>query len=148
MRVHKNNLIFFEDKEMENEFISILNENSNGCILNKCSDIHEYAVDYLSALDLDYYENGKSFPYGENCKLYYCIENRLYQLEMELDFDKYDEYLGIKSDIEVKLINENFDNNRDLEFDVKYTLTLSEEELSQFREFLNSTKIKFLRRVV
>ena len=67
---------------------------------------------------------------------------------MELDFDKYDEYLGIKSDIEVKLINENFDNNRDLEFDVKYTLTLSEEELSQFREFLNSTKIKFLRRVV
>ena len=148
MRVHKNNLIFFEDKEMENEFISTLNENSNGCILNKCSDIHEYAVDYLSALDLDYYENGKSFPYGENCKLYYCIENRLYQLEMELDFDKYGEYLGIKSDIEVKLINENFDNNRDLEFDVKYILTLSEEELSQLREFLNSTKIKFLRRVV
>lgn len=148
MRVHKNDLIFFEDKEMENEFISALNENSNGCTLNKCSNIHEYVVDYLSALDLDYYENGKSFPYVENCKLYYYTENRLYQLEMELDFDKYNEYLGIKSDIEVKLINENFDNNRDLEFDVKYTLTLSEEELSQLREFLNSTKIKFLRRMV
>lgn len=148
MRVHKNDLIFFEDKEMENDFISVLNENLNGCTLNKCSNIHEYMVDYLSALDLDYYENGKSFPYGENCNLYYYIENRLYQLEMELDFDKYNEYLGIKSDIEVKLINENFDNNRDLEFDVKYTLTLSEEELTQLREFLNSTKIKFLRRVV
>lgn len=148
MRVHKNDLIFFENKEMENEFISALNENSNGCILNKCSDIHEYVVDYLSALDLDYYENGKSFPYGKNCKLYYYIESRLYQLGMELDFDKYNEYLGIKSDIEVKLINENFDNNRDLEFDVKYILTLSEEELAQLREFLNSTKIKFLRRMV